>query len=152
MARLGRARLTQWRAYPVTRASTTAQLNTCLIYVRARVDRVLIHLFPLGKEREREVRYDLEVTLLEIYNEKIQDLLGDGKSNATLRAVRGEQGMTVQGLTYVCAPCAVFVLSPCFSPVLMLLNASVERVTSYEQLVAMMKQGMTYRATASTDI
>lgn len=46
-----------------------------------------------------------QVSLLEIYNEKIQDLLGESSNGRDredqLKVVRGADGMEVPGLTYV---------------------------------------------------
>ena len=59
--------------------------------------RALTKLFEVAAERFPDVKYDIKVTLLEIYNEKIQDLLGE--KGRTLKAVQGQYGMEVQDLT-----------------------------------------------------
>jgi kinesin family protein C2/C3 len=62
--------------------------------------RTLTRLFELSEEREAEFSYEIRITLLEIYNEKIQDLLNpSGKQ--VLKAVSGQYGMEVPDLTYV---------------------------------------------------
>jgi hypothetical protein len=76
---------------------------------------------------QSETTYEFDVSLLEIYNEKIFDLLGDSASpTGGLKAVKGENGMEVQGL-------------------------HMQRVSSSEQVVKVMKQGMTYRSITATD-
>lgn len=61
--------------------------------------RALTKLFEVAGERYPDIRYEIKVTLLEIYNEKIQDLLGE--KGRVLKAVQGQYGMEVQDLTMV---------------------------------------------------
>jgi hypothetical protein len=63
--------------------------------------RALTRLFEVAAERFPDIRYEIKVTLLEIYNEKIQDLLGE--KGRVLKAVQGQYGMEVQDLTSVAA-------------------------------------------------
>jgi kinesin family protein C2/C3 len=62
--------------------------------------RALTKLFAAAEERAPAIRYELKITLLEIYNEKIQDLLAE-KGRKDLKAVQGPNGMEVQDLTMV---------------------------------------------------
>ena len=59
--------------------------------------RALARLFEVAGERFPDVKYEIKITLLEIYNEKIQDLLGE--KGRVLKAVQGQYGMEVQDLT-----------------------------------------------------
>lgn len=59
--------------------------------------RALARLFEVAGERYPDVKYEIKITLLEIYNEKIQDLLGE--KGRVLKAVQGQYGMEVQDLT-----------------------------------------------------
>lgn len=61
--------------------------------------RALTRLFEVAADRAPDIRYEIKVTLLEIYNEKIQDLLGE--KGRVLKAVQGAYGMEVQDLTMV---------------------------------------------------
>lgn len=61
--------------------------------------RVLARLFEIVEERKATVSYELRVTMLEVYNEAILDLLGD--HDGELKAVAGEYGMEVKDLTNV---------------------------------------------------
>jgi hypothetical protein len=64
--------------------------------------RALRSLFSIATERANEITYTFECSLLEIYNEKIIDLLtANNKKNTTvkkLKVVKGEHGMVVDGL------------------------------------------------------
>ena len=63
--------------------------------------RALQRLFQLAGERSSEFEYNVEVSLLEIYNETIRDLLVT-KQKKKLEIKRdAEQGMFVPGLTKV---------------------------------------------------
>jgi len=59
--------------------------------------RVLARLFEIVEER-KTVQYELKVTMLEVYNEEIRDLLGP--QDQDLKAVSGAYGMEVVGLTH----------------------------------------------------
>ncbi len=61
--------------------------------------RALDKLFTEAASKSKEWNYSLRLTLLEIYNEKVQDLLSDSDDN--LKVVNGPQGMEVLGLTQV---------------------------------------------------
>lgn len=61
--------------------------------------RALTKLFEVAQERYPDIKYEIKITLLEIYNEKIQDLLGE--KGRVLKAVQGQYGMEVQDLTMV---------------------------------------------------
>lgn len=61
--------------------------------------RALTKLFEVAGERFPDIKYEIKITLLEIYNEKIQDLLGE--KGRVLKAVQGQYGMEVQDLTMV---------------------------------------------------
>ena len=61
--------------------------------------RALDKLFAEAQSKAKEWQYQLRLTLLEIYNEKVQDLLSDSSDN--LKVVSGAQGMEVLGLTHV---------------------------------------------------
>jgi len=62
--------------------------------------RALTKLFEVAAERYPDIKYEIKVTLLEIYNERIQDLLSNEKGRV-LKAVQGQYGMEVQDLTMV---------------------------------------------------
>jgi len=51
------------------------------------------------EERKATMTYELKVTMLEVYNEAIQDLLGE--HDGELKAVAGEYGMEVKDLTNI---------------------------------------------------
>ena len=72
--------------------------------------RALERLFVIAQERVEDTEYNIKISLLEIYNERIQDLLGAAGA-APLKAVQGPHGMTVQDLTYVPVTCKDEVLS-----------------------------------------
>ncbi len=72
--------------------------------------RALDRLFVIAQERVEDTEYNIKISLLEIYNERIQDLLGVAGA-APLKAVQGPHGMTVQDLTYVPVTCKDEVLS-----------------------------------------
>lgn len=63
--------------------------------------RALEELFKLSDERRAEVRDDISVSILEIYNESIQDLLGDNSAGRKLEIRQGEYGNHVPDLTNV---------------------------------------------------
>ena len=64
--------------------------------------RALDRLFTTAQEREVDTVYSIRITLLEIYMERVVDLLGDTPSGQQqpLKVVQGAQGMVVQDLTY----------------------------------------------------
>ena len=62
--------------------------------------RALQKLFITASEREIDTAYDIKITLLEIYNDKIQDLLGE-KGGRELKPKQGQHGMEVPDLTSV---------------------------------------------------
>jgi len=59
--------------------------------------RALSSLFAISEERKTTMAYDISVTMLEVYNETIQDMLGT--HDGPLKAVQGEDGMEVKDLT-----------------------------------------------------
>lgn len=59
--------------------------------------RALTRLFQVAGERFPDIRYEIRCSLMEVYNEKIQDLLGE--KGKVLKAVQGQYGMEVQDLT-----------------------------------------------------
>lgn len=61
--------------------------------------RALEKLFADVASKQGEWDYGLRITLLEIYNEKVQDLLSDDPS-PNLKVVQGKEGMSVLGLTH----------------------------------------------------
>lgn len=63
--------------------------------------RALEDLFVKTKERREEWRDTIAVSLLEVYNEQIRDLLSDNKSEEKLDVKMGEFGNYVPGLTQV---------------------------------------------------
>ena len=58
-------------------------------------------LFNIKDERAEFARYDISVSLLEIYNENVKDLLGSGEGPEYLEIRRGPQGVFVPGLEEV---------------------------------------------------
>ena len=63
--------------------------------------RALEKLFVTAREREVDTVYSIRITLLEIYMEKVVDLLSpQGSTGQQLKVVQGAQGMEVQELTY----------------------------------------------------
>lgn len=66
--------------------------------------RSLSELFRIKKARSKDYRYNISVSMKEIYNEKIKDLLADkvaGDDAEELKIVKGERGMFVKGLTLI---------------------------------------------------
>jgi kinesin family member C2/C3 len=63
--------------------------------------RALKELFKVRDQRAGDFEYKISVSMLEIYNEKIRDLLGDSKADETssLKIHKGPQGMYVESLT-----------------------------------------------------
>lgn len=61
--------------------------------------RALGKLFQEAQAKLPDIEYTIEITLLEIYNEVIKDLLG--KDDDKLKAVQGKHGMEVHGLVRV---------------------------------------------------
>ncbi|EJW70430.1 hypothetical protein WUBG_18664, partial [Wuchereria bancrofti] len=53
--------------------------------------RSLIHLFRIANERLNDIDYTISISMLEIYNEKIRDLLSNSKNNLPIRI--GNNGM-----------------------------------------------------------
>jgi len=68
--------------------------------------RALDKLFADCAAKSNEWTYSLRITLLEIYNEKIQDLLADERTEVGLKAVSGKEGMEVVGLSSFDVTCA----------------------------------------------
>ncbi|GAQ88640.1 kinesin [Klebsormidium nitens] len=69
--------------------------------------RTIDELFQLARQRHGEARYDVSVSVLEIYNEQIRDLLaapGSGQKKLEIR--QGHQGNHVPGLTEHPVTCA----------------------------------------------
>ena len=62
--------------------------------------RALDKLFSVAGERDVDTEYSIRISLLEIYNERIQDLLSSTPTQQ-LKAVQTTSGMQVQDLTYV---------------------------------------------------
>ena len=64
--------------------------------------RAMVRLFEAGKEREATYKHEFFISMLEIYNENIRDLLGDPKKQAELKldVTKDEVlGMTCRGAT-----------------------------------------------------
>ena len=71
--------------------------------------RALDKLFGVAAERDVDTEYGIRISLLEIYNERIQDLLS-ATPTAQLKAIQTAAGMQVQDLTYVPVSSAAQVL------------------------------------------
>jgi kinesin family member C2/C3 len=98
--------------------------------------RALHALFENAAQRSDEIKYDIQVSLLEIYNEKIRDLLsptsrprspGSDNGVAGLKVVQGKNGMEVVGL-------------------------SKHIVSSPDQVNALLTQGSRNRSVGTTDM
>lgn len=89
--------------------------------------RALQHLFQLIEERGSEFEYTVEVSLLEIYNESIRDLLVTRQTKKLEIKRDASTGMHVPGLTMV-------------------------KCTSHEEVLAIMAHGYANRAKAATDM
>lgn len=63
--------------------------------------RALEDLFIKTRERAGDWTDSIKVSILEVYNEEIRDLLGDSRSEEKLSVKMGEFGNYVQGLTQV---------------------------------------------------
>jgi kinesin family member C2/C3 len=71
--------------------------------------RAIRDLFRLADSRSDTMEYEVRLSMMEIYNERIRDLLADGgpasgsgsSSSAGLEVRRGEHGVYVEGLTRV---------------------------------------------------
>jgi len=61
--------------------------------------RALAMLFQEAAQRAPDIQYEINISLLEIYNEQIKDLLGD--TSKQLKCVQGKDGQEVQDLTMV---------------------------------------------------
>lgn len=64
--------------------------------------RALTELFRIKQNRAKDYVYKISVSMKEIYNEKINDLLREAKENKDddeLKIMNGDRGMYVQGLT-----------------------------------------------------
>mmetsp|Transcript_7240 Transcript_7240/g.13732 ORF Transcript_7240/g.13732 Transcript_7240/m.13732 type:complete len:826 (-) Transcript_7240:210-2687(-) len=85
--------------------------------------RALQSVFEVGQSRLPDVEYTIDITLLEIYNEAIKDLLGP--HDRELKATKGKHGMEVPDLTKV-------------------------PVNSVDDVLSWMKKGAKKRHTAST--
>ena len=71
--------------------------------------RALDKLFSVASERDVDTEYNIRISLLEIYNERIQDLLS-ATPTQQLKAIQTVGGMQVQDLTYVQVDSAAQVL------------------------------------------
>ena len=71
--------------------------------------RALDKLFAVAAERDVDTDYNIRISLLEIYNERIQDLLS-ATPTQQLKAIQTASGMQVQELTYVPVSSAAQVL------------------------------------------
>jgi len=91
--------------------------------------RALERLFSEMKQKnaDGEWEFQVKVSLLEIYNEQILDLLTDKKSSKKLEVKKGEHGMHVPGLTMVA-------------------------VSGHEQVEKLMSLGQKNRSVACTDM
>ena len=63
--------------------------------------RALELLFNLRDERAAQFDYEISVSLLEVYNEQLRDLLAERVGDKKLAIKQGEHGMYVPGLTMV---------------------------------------------------
>ncbi|KAF0701597.1 Aste57867_7970 [Aphanomyces stellatus] len=63
--------------------------------------RALTELFALKHGRTKEYHDDIQVSIMEIYNEVIRDLLADNAASTNLSVRQGTNGNFVQGLTMV---------------------------------------------------
>ncbi|VDN93167.1 unnamed protein product [Brugia pahangi] len=88
--------------------------------------RSLIHLFRIANERLNDIDYTISVSMLEIYNEKIRDLLSNSKNNLPIRI--GNDGMLD-------------------IPGLLVLN-----VSTLQEVQEVLKKGQMNRASATTDL
>uniref|UniRef100_A0A0R3RI76 Kinesin-like protein n=1 Tax=Elaeophora elaphi TaxID=1147741 RepID=A0A0R3RI76_9BILA len=88
--------------------------------------RSLIHLFRMAKERLSDIDYTISISMLEIYNEKIRDLLSDNKNNLPIRI--GNDGMLD-------------------IPGLQILN-----VNTLQEIQKVLEKGRMNRASAATDL
>eukprot|EP01147_Barroeca_monosierra_P004560 gene4560-6761_t len=61
--------------------------------------RALGHLFEIVKEKQNDWCYEIEVSVLEIYNETVVDLLADKPSKKGLEIRHGKDGPYVEGLS-----------------------------------------------------
>jgi kinesin family protein C2/C3 len=91
--------------------------------------RSLQRLFDIIKEKEGEMTFELSVSMLEIYNESIADMLQPRSKTADIKydIRRGEHGMMVTNLT-------------------------MEPVSRYEDVVGLMHRGKSNRTTFATDM
>ena len=90
--------------------------------------RALDALFALRDERAVDTRFEVNITLLEIYNEEIRDMLRAPSADAAkLQVKEGKDGMYVPGLTEV-------------------------PVNSAAEVLATMRQGYKNRTTFATDM
>lgn len=60
----------------------------------------MTELFRIASERECDWQYNLTVSMTEIYNEQVHDLLGSNPE-ARLDIKQGPEGNFVQGLTWM---------------------------------------------------
>uniref|UniRef100_A0AAF5PWF4 Kinesin-like protein n=3 Tax=Wuchereria bancrofti TaxID=6293 RepID=A0AAF5PWF4_WUCBA len=88
--------------------------------------RSLIHLFRIANERLNDIDYTISISMLEIYNEKIRDLLSNSKNNLPIRI--GNNGMLD-------------------IPGLLVLN-----VNTLQEVQEVLKKGQMNRASATTDL
>ncbi|PIC45428.1 hypothetical protein B9Z55_005450 [Caenorhabditis nigoni] len=62
--------------------------------------RAIMQLFETAKERTGDIKYDIKVAMMEIYNEKIRDLLNTSNTNLTIRQTEEGKG-SIPGLEEV---------------------------------------------------
>ena len=72
MGKLGLEKLTQWKEAKTTLVSTIVLLVSFRIFVI-----MIEELFRIIKERGQNYEYSLQISIMEIYNETLRDLLGD---------------------------------------------------------------------------
>ncbi|VDN02938.1 unnamed protein product [Thelazia callipaeda] len=88
--------------------------------------RSLIYLFQLAKERRSDFDYTIFISMLEIYNEKIRDLLSKNKSNLSIKI--GDSGaLEIPGLL-------------------------VTKIKTLEEVQEVLERGRHNRACAKTDL
>ncbi|KHJ77710.1 kinesin motor domain protein, partial [Oesophagostomum dentatum] len=87
--------------------------------------RAIMQLFEAADGRNKDIDYEISISMMEIYNEKIRDLLGTTSSPLAIRL--GEDGrLSIPGLREV-------------------------RVTSVDHVVEVLREGRKSKAVASTE-
>lgn len=61
--------------------------------------RAVRHLFHVVLERQETHSYEFEISMLEVYNESIRDLLSTTPASSNLTLMEGSTGIIVKGLT-----------------------------------------------------